>query len=167
MSAIKIDRKITKNLQLGFGFRRVDFFNGNIAASENRFRQHIVGKFGRFNMRLRLDERFSDAGSGIGFRIRPLLRYNVPLNDQGLNLFISHESFILPNTTKWGQRSGYERMRNLVGAAFPIGPDINFDLGYLNQYRLARGTAPAIMEHALALQLTYKLDTKISASPHD
>jgi hypothetical protein len=72
-------------------------------------------------------------------------------------LFVSHESFLLPNGTRWGQRRGYERMRNIVGLALPIARGFAADVGYLNQYRPARGGARAQMDHALNLQLTINL----------
>jgi len=122
---------------------------------------------GRFAGRLRLDERFNPDGSEIGFRIRPLLRYNLPLGPKRLALFVSHESFFLPNSTTWGQRAGYERMRNIVGLAFPIGKAVTADVGYLNQYRFGRGGARAQMDNALNLQLTLNLGTLGVAGLHD
>jgi hypothetical protein len=72
-------------------------------------------------------------------------------------MFVSHEGFYLPNRTDWGQRRGYERMRNLVGFTVPLGKDVNADIGYLNQYRPARRGGQSQMEHALSLQLTVNL----------
>lgn len=157
--------RAARNIELGFGYRRVDFFNGNTAAGEHRLRQHMVATFGPLTTRLRVDERFSSGGPGIGFRIRPLLRFNHQLNDSVV-LFVSHESFLLPNTTRWGQRSGYERFRNIIGATVPIGRHIKADVGYLNQYRFARGSARAQMDHALNFQFTINLEGS-SAPPED
>ncbi|MBB4859907.1 hypothetical protein HNO88_003240 [Novosphingobium chloroacetimidivorans] len=153
-------QKISKSLEFGFGYRHVAFHNGNTNRDEDRFRQQVIGTFGRFSTRLRLDERFHPGGDEIGFRLRPLVRYNHPLNDKGLVLFVSHESFIIPNTTRWGQRRGYERMRNQLGFAVPLSAKANADISYLNQYRLARGGARAQMDHALSLQLTINLAAK-------
>lgn len=146
--------RVADGVELGFGYRKVGFHNGATARNEDRLRQHVVATFGPVSTRLRLDERFHPEGREIGFRIRPLVRYNHRLRPDGLALFVSHESFILPNGTRWGQRRGYERMRNIVGVALPLGPAVAADLGYLNQYRLARGGARAQMDHALNLQLT-------------
>jgi hypothetical protein len=151
-----LGHRAARNIELGFGYRRVDFFNGNTAAGEHRLRQHIVATFGPLTTRLRVDERFSSAGPGIGIRIRPLFRINHRLNDSVV-LFVSHESFLLPNSTRWGQRSGFERVRNIVGATVPIGNHIKADIGYLNQFRFARGNAPSQMEHALNFQFTISL----------
>lgn len=154
-------QKVSRQLELGFGYRHVGFYNGNRNRDEDRFRQQVVGTFGRFSTRLRLDERFHPEGKEVGFRLRPLIRYNLPLGRPlGLKataLFVSHESFFLPNSTRWGQRRGYERMRNWVGVMVPVSSRMSADLSYLNQYRFARGGARAQMDHALSVQLTINL----------
>ncbi len=149
--------QIAKGVELGVGYRRVGYHSANIAPDEDRLRQQIVFNRGRLAGRFRIDERFSTAGSGIGVRIRPLLRYNLPLGRPRLALFASHESFLLPNSTRWGQRSGYERVRNILGVAVPIGKTLNADIGYLNQYRFGRNGARPQMDHALSVQLTVNL----------
>jgi len=155
--------RVAKNVEIGFGYRHVGFHNGNRSADEDRLRQQVVATFGPIFTRFRIDERFHPAGPEVGIRVRPLLRYNRPIG-RGIGLFLSHESFFLPNSTSWGQRAGYERMRNIVGVAFPIGKVLNADLGYLNQYRVARGDARAQMDHAVTLQLTLNFGELIA--PH-
>lgn len=159
--------QIADGVELGFGYRRVSFYNGNSAPDEDRLRQQIVVNRGRVTGRLRLDERFNPLGSEIGFRVRPLLRYNLPLPKTRLTLFASHESFILANSTAWGQRAGYERMRNIAGLSFPLGKGVTADVGYLNQYRLPRGGARAQMDHALNVQMTVNLGKLGVAGLHD
>ena len=149
--------RVAKGIELGFGYRKVGAHNGNTGANEDRLRQHVVWTAGPFTTRLRVDERFNPRGSAVGFRVRPLVRYNHRLGDRGLALFVSHESFILPNSTSWGQRSGYERMRNLAGVTVPFSSAVVADIGYLNQYRFARGGGRAQMDHALSVQLTVNL----------
>jgi hypothetical protein len=58
-------------------------------------------------------------------------------------------------------------MRNIVGLAFPLANAVMADLGYLNQYRFARGGARAQMDNALNLQLTVNLGTLGVAALHD
>ena len=149
--------KVADNVELGFGYRKVGMHNGRPNDAENRIRQHIAATFGPVITRLRVDERFHPQGNEIGFRIRSLIRYNRKLGTKGYALFISHESFIAANTTRWGQRAGYERMRNNVGVMIPFSKSVNGDLGYLNQYRIARNGNRAQMDHALAFQLTISL----------
>ncbi len=159
--------QIAKGIEFGAGYRRVGFHSLNLAADEDRLRQQIVVNRGRFVGRFRLDERLSTVGSGIGLRIRPLFRYNLPLGRPRLALFASHESFLLPNSTRWGQRSGYERMRNILGVALPIGKALNADIGYLNQYRFGRSGARPQTDHALSVQLTVNLGALGVAVLHD
>ncbi len=149
--------KATRNLELGLGYRKVGAHNGNSGTNEDRFRQQVVGTFGAITTRFRIDERFSPVGDEIGFRIRPLVRYNHRLGAGKTALFVSHESFFLPNSTRWGQRSGYERMRNIVGVMVPIGGQMMADIGYLNQFRPGRSGSRAQMDHALNLQLTINI----------
>ena len=159
--------RLAKGIELGFGYRKVGAHNGNTGADEDRLRQQIVGTFGAFTTRFRVDERFNPLGREIGFRIRPLVRYNYRLRPSGLALFASHESFYLPNATKWGQRRGYERMRNIVGLLVPIGRRLSMDVGYLNQFRPGRSGARAQMDHALTLQWTINLNGTVFPGVHD
>lgn len=149
--------KPAEKLEIGMGYRYVDFYNGNTARGEHRLRQHVVASFGPVTTRLRLDERFHPDGNEIGFRLRPLIRYNHRLGAEGLALFASHESFLLLNGTKWGQQAGYERVRNIIGLVVPVARGVSSDIGYLNQYRFARGGARAQIDHALSIQLTINL----------
>ncbi len=144
--------KPSKLVELGFGYRHVSFYNGNTGADEDRLRQHIVLTLGRVTTRLRLDERFHPGGPEIGFRIRPLIRYNLPIGHKH-TVFFSHEDFLLANSTRWGQRAGWERMRNIVGITLPLGSKSNIELGYLNQYRFGRFGARPQMDHALNVQV--------------
>ncbi|MCD2324619.1 DUF2490 domain-containing protein [Sphingomonas sp. IC-56] len=151
-----VSHKLSDHVEIGFGYRHVAGHGGNTADDENRLRQHVVLTFGRVTGRLRVDERFHPDGEEIGFRIRPLIRYNHPVG-KGVKLFASHESFFMANSTGWGQRAGYDRMRNILGVTVPLIKDVSADIGYLNQYRFARGGSQAQMDHALSLQLTLSL----------
>ena len=159
--------KVRKGIELGFGYRKVGAHNGNTGADEDRIRQQVVGTFGPVTTRFRVDERFNPRGPGVGIRIRPLVRYNYKLRPKGWALFVSHESFYLPNSTGWGQRSGYERMRNIVGVVVPIGSRMSADVGYLNQWRPGRSAARAQMDHALTVQLTVNLRGFVFPHLHD
>lgn len=152
-----IGYRASKTIEIGIGYRKVGAHNGNTGANEDRLRQQVVGSFGPIVTRFRVDERFNPRGSAVGIRIRPLVRYNHKIGHKGLALFVSHESFFLPNSTSWGQRSGYERMRNMAGVTLPIGRALSLDVGYLNQYRPGRSDARGEMDHALSLQLTINL----------
>lgn len=149
--------KVAPNVEIGVGYRNVAVQSGTSALTEHRVRQHVLATFGPWFTRFRIDERFHPAGREIGFRIRPLIRYNYLLDRKGLGLFASHESFFLANGTDWGQRRGYERMRNMVGLVLPLSQRMSADVGYMNQYRFRRGAARARMDHGLSMQLTINL----------
>jgi hypothetical protein len=151
--------RVNRHIEIGAGYRNVGVESGSRTFYENRVRQHVLITSGRWFGRFRVDERFHPDGNEIGFRIRPLVRYNLPLNEQGVALFVSHESFYLANSTRWGQRRGYDRMRNLVGLVLPLSQRMSADVGYLNQYRPARSSTRAQMDHALSIQLTVNLAT--------
>jgi hypothetical protein len=148
--------KIADNIEIGFGYRHVGSHGGNTADDEDRLRQHVIATFGRVTTRFRIDERMHPDGPELGIRIRPLVRYNLPVS-KGFALFASHESFFLANSTRWGQRAGYDRMRNVIGVVLPIAKGVSGDLGYLNQYRFARRGGQAQIDHALSFQLTLSL----------
>lgn len=151
-----VSHKLSKHVEIGFGYRHVSGHGGNSADDEDRLRQHVVLTYGRFTSRLRVDERFHPDGDEIGFRIRPLVRYNHPVG-KNTAVFLSHESFFMANSTDWGQRAGYDRMRNIIGVAVPIAEGVSSDIGYLNQYRFARNGGSAQMDHALSVQLSLSL----------
>lgn len=159
--------RVADGIEVGGGYRKVGTHNLNTAANEDRLRQQVVATFGRFTTRFRIDERFNPRGDEVGFRVRPLIRYNHRLNAGGTALFVSHESFWLPNTTAWGQRRGYERMRNIVGIMVRPLADTSLDIGYLNQFRPGRGGQRDQMDHALTLQLTVNLHAQEAAPTHD
>jgi hypothetical protein len=159
--------KASKAVELGFGYRFATMQGAGAGANEHRLRQQVVATFGRLTSRLRIDERFHPGGDEIGFRVRPLIRYNQPLGRTGLVAFASHESFWLPNATAWGQQRGYERMRNIVGLAVPVTRGLAADVGYLNQFRPGRGGSRDRMDHALTVQLTINLSDLTHASVHD
>lgn len=154
-----VSTKVADNVEIGIGYRRVSAHGNSTAADEDRLRQQVVATFGRISTRLRIDERFHPGGDEIGFRIRPLVRYNHPLG-KGVALFVGHESFYLPNSTIWGQRKGYERMRNQIGVTLPLAEGLNTDIAYLNQYRFGKGGARDQMDHVLSLQLTIAIGGK-------
>jgi hypothetical protein len=149
--------KLSDSIELGAGYRKVGAHNGNSGANEDRIRQQVIGTFGPITTRLRLDERFNTRGGEIGFRLRPLVRYNQRIGVKNVALFVSHESFLILNNTSWGQRSGYERMRNIVGAVLKLNRELSADIGYLNQYRLGRAGGRPQMDHAFNVQLTINL----------
>ena len=151
--------KTRGGVELSFGYRHVEEWDhGDREPSEERLRQMVVVPLGGgFNTRLRFEQRFSSAGSEIGFRLRPRLGFETPLNERGLKLVATNEHFFNLNGTAWGQNGGYDRMRNTLGVSIPLGGSLRGEAGYLNQYRFGRNGARDRMDHAATLTLTFNL----------
>jgi hypothetical protein len=151
--------KLAGGVELSFGYRHVaDYDRGVTLPTEERTRQMIMVPLGSgFNARLRAEQRFHSSGGEVGFRLRPRLGYEMPLGEGGLKLFATQEHFINLNTTAWGQRGGYERMRNAVGLSIPLGGRLRAEAGYLNQYRFGRAGKRDQMDHALTLTLNFNV----------
>lgn len=150
---------LSGGIELSAGYRHVEDWNqGARLPNEERLRQMILVPLGSgFNGRLRFEQRFNSSGNEIGFRFRPRLGFETPLNSHGLKLFATQEHFLNLNTTAWGQRGGYERMRNALGLSIPLGGQLRGDIGYLNQYRFGRDGRRNQMDHALTLTLSLNI----------
>lgn len=143
-------------VELSIGYRHVEDWNRGVALpNEERLRQMVLVPLGSgFNGRLRFEQRFNSRGGEIGLRLRPRLGFDTPLGSRGFKLFATQEHFVNLNTTGWGQRGGYERMRNAAGVSFPLGGGLRGEAGYLNQYRFGRDGRRDQMDHVLAFTLS-------------
>lgn len=155
----QIAYKPSPTVEIALGYRHVqDYDHDRVVPNEERLRQMLtIGLGGGFSGRLRLEERFSSAGPGVGVRIRPRLGYSRALNGKGLALFATHEDFLNLNSTDWGVAGGYERMRHTLGLTIPLSHRLKADAGYLNEYRFGRGSARDQMMHAATLTLNIEL----------
>lgn len=156
-----LGRSIGHGIKIAAGYVRVPGYrNGNVTNIEDRLRQQIGADFGKLARgaltgRIRLEERFRNTGTDMGLRLRPLLRWTLPVAPGAKTKFVlQHESFITLNSTDWGQKSGYERMRNFAGITVPLAPKLDAEIGYLNQYSFGRGGARDKMDHVASLGLT-------------
>lgn len=150
---------VAEGIEVAVGYRHVDDYDhGRAKPNEERLRQIVTVTLNRnLAARLRFEQRFQASGTETAFRVRPQLRFTLPVGD-GMSLFATQEHFVNFNETRWGVRSGYERMRNAVGLSVPLSPKIKADLGYLNQYRFGRAGAREQMDHAATFTLTLTLD---------
>lgn len=154
-----ITRALGESVSVQLGYRHVQpFERGDTLANEERLRQVVtVALGGGFSTRLRLEQRFSSAGGAVGVRLRGQLRFEQPLDADGLALFATHESFANLNGTGWGQQAGYERMRHTLGLSIPLSDTIEADAGYLTEYRFGRDGDRDRILHAAALTLNLDL----------
>jgi hypothetical protein len=152
-------RKLTGGVELSFGYRHVaDYDHGVALPNEERLRQMVLVPLGSgFGLRLRSEQRFHSSGGPVGFRLRPRIGYETRLGEGGLKLFATQEHFLNLNTTVWGQRGGYERMRNAVGVSIPLGGKLRGEVGYLNQYRFGRDGRRDTMDHAATFTLNFNV----------
>ena len=146
-------------IELSFGYRHVEDWNAaGRLPNEERFRQMVLVPLGGgFAGRLRFEQRFNSSGGEVGFRLRPRLGYDTALDSHGLHLFATSEHFLNVNSTAWGARSGYERMRNAVGVAIPLGGRLRGEIGYLNQYRFGRNVGRDQMDHVATFTLSFNV----------
>ena len=146
-------------IELSLGYRHVEDWNQGVRlANEERLREMVLVPLGAgFTGRLRFEQRFNSGGSEIGFRLRPRLGFETPLNGHGLRLYATQEHFLNLNSTAWGVRGGYERMRNAIGVSISLGGRLRGEIGYLNQYRFGRGGARDQMDHVATFTLSFNV----------
>ncbi|WP_114228960.1 MULTISPECIES: DUF2490 domain-containing protein [Sphingomonas] len=131
---------------------------GNFTILERRAREQVtvdklatLGK-GSFTGRLRAEQRWRDGLSGTGWRLRPFLRYSVPVAGK-VKLVLSDEPFINLSTTSFQKQKGFERMRNFAGLSIPLSSKLSLEAGYLNQYFFNRNR-PDESDHVASLTLS-------------
>jgi hypothetical protein len=97
----------------------------------------MLGK-GKLNGRVRLEQRWRDGVDGTGWRLRPYLKYSVPIAGKtALNL--SSEPFFNLNSTTFQRQSGLDRVRNLITVSTPLTSKLTGEAGYMNQHGFVRG----------------------------
>lgn len=154
--------RIAKNVTLWGGYvHDPQYSSGDFTAMERRAREQVTidsfAKIGRGKLsgRMRLEQRWRDHVSGTGWRLRPYLKYSVPLRGKtALNL--SSEPFFNLNTTSFQKESGLDRVRNLVTVSTPLTKVLTGELGYMNQHgfvRHAPDTSDNILYFAMSLSL--------------
>ena len=157
-----VAHEISKGVTLGGGYVRVvNYSRGKVTRTEDRFRVQLglSGNAGPFKLsgRMRLEHRSRSDGDDTGYRLRPQIKASLPLGKSDFSLVGSHESLIALNDTDWGEKAGYDRMRNMVGVNWKASKLLSIEGGYLNQYRFARGNSRDTMDHALAVTVGLSL----------
>ena len=137
------------------------YSGGDFTVMEHRAREQVTfdgfAKLGtgKFNGRIRMEERWRHNVDGTGWRFRPYLKYSLPIAGKtALNL--STEPFFNLNATPFQKQSGLDRIRNLVTVSTPLTKTVSGELGYMNQHGFVRGgpdTSDNIAYVGLALSL--------------
>lgn len=131
--------------------------------AEHRFAQSIsipiTSNFagGSLDSRLQIEEIFATDGNDLGIRIRPRLRWTLPLvKSKRLSLQITDEMLLAANDTDWGQRAGFQANRFLTGIKVDISKKWTLTPAYTWQL-VKRNNAPDRNDHILWLTIDHRL----------
>lgn len=154
--------KLNKIITLWAGYtHNPQYSDGDFTVMERRAREQVtfdgfamLGK-GKLSGRLRFEQRWREHVEGTGWRLRPYVKYSLPLKGKtALNL--SNESFFNLNTTTFQRKNGLDRMRNLISVSTPLTKALTGEAGYMNQHGFVKNgpdTSDNIAYFALALNL--------------
>jgi hypothetical protein len=137
------------------------YSSGDFTVMEHRAREQVTfdgfAKLGtgKLNGRIRFEQRWREHVDGTGWRLRPYLKFSLPIAGKtALNL--STEPFFNVNTTPFQRRTGLDRVRNLVTVSTPLTKALSGELGYMNQHGFVKGgpdTSDNVAYFGLALSL--------------
>jgi hypothetical protein len=164
--------EIESNTLLGYRLNKVvtlwagythdpQYAGGDFTIMEHRAREQVtfdnVAKLGpgKLSARIRMEQRWRDRLDGTGWRLRPYLKYSLPIAGK-VALNLSSEPFFDLNTTIFQKKSGFDRVRNLVTLSAPLSKKLTGEIGYMNQHGFVRGgpdTSDNIAYFAVALSL--------------
>lgn len=134
---------------------------GHFTVMEHRAREQITfdnfAKLGpgKLSARMRAEQRWRRGQDGTGWRLRPYLKYSMPLAGK-VALNLSNETFVNLDTTSFQARTGVDRMRNLLSISGPLTKKVSGEFGYMNQHGFVRhgpDTSDNIAYFALGLSL--------------
>jgi hypothetical protein len=134
--------RLNKSVTVWAGYTHdPQYAGGDFTIMERRAREQVtfdnfaeVGK-GKLSGRLRFEQRWREGREGTGWRVRPYIKYALPLVKSGAtNLNVTSEPFINLNTTSFQVKEGLDRVRNLVAVSTKLNKKITVEAGYLNQH---------------------------------
>lgn len=154
--------KLTPNVTIAAGYTHdPQYAGGDFTVLERRAREQIsVDNFaevgpGKLSGRMRFEQRWRKGIDGTGWRVRPYLKYAMPLVGK-TGLVLSNETFVNLNSNSFQAQRGFERMRNLAAINVPLSKSVNAEVGYLNQYFFVRN-GPDNMDHVASVMLNFSL----------
>lgn len=159
-----IGYKLNKVVTLWAGYTHdPQYASGDFTVMERRAREQVtfdnfaqIGT-GKLTGRIRVEQRWRKGLDGTGWRVRPYLKYTLPLKRGGRTaLVLSTEPFVNLNRTAFARTRGLDRVRSLVGISTPINKVIAVELGYLNQHTFVRD-GPDNDDHVASLSLSLAL----------
>ena len=164
--------EIESNTMLGYKLDKVvtlwagythdpQYSGGDFTVLEHRVREQVsFDGFaeldgGKLSARVRMEQRWRDGVSGTAWRVRPYVKWSVPVKGK-VALNLSNEMFVNLNRTPFQARTGIERMRNLATFSAPLTKTLTGEAGYMNQHGFVRNgpdTSDNIAYFALSLSL--------------
>jgi hypothetical protein len=112
---------------------------------------------GRFNGRMRVEQRWRSGLGGTGWRVRPYLKYSLPFHKGGKTaLVLSTEPFFDLSTTIFQRTRGLDRVRSFIGISTPLAKTLTVEAGYLNQHIFVR-SGPDNDDHVASVALNLSL----------
>ena len=156
--------RLNKSVTLWGGYTHdPQYSRGHFTVMEQRLREQVtfdnVAKLGpgKLSFRMRMEQRWRDNVAGTGWRLRPYVKYSLPLaKGSKTSLVLSSEPFINLNTAPFQKQGGLERVRNLIAISTPLSKRITAEIGYLNQHGFVRG-GPDTSDHAVSISLSLNL----------
>jgi hypothetical protein len=134
--------RLTKTVTVWAGYTHdPQYSGGDFTVMEHRAREQVTFdnlarlRGGRLSGRLRVEQRWREGLDGTGWRLRPFVKYALPLRKGGRTAFVvSTEPFFNLNTTSFQRTSGFDRIRTFIGLSMPLDKNLSADVGYLNQH---------------------------------
>ncbi|HXG98798.1 MAG TPA: DUF2490 domain-containing protein [Sphingomicrobium sp.] len=156
--------KFGKSITVAAGYvHNPQYSEGDFSVLERRAREQVtfdnVAAFagGKLSARIRAEQRWRENADGVGWRLRPYLKYSLPFNKGSkTSLTLSNETFVNLNTTGFQRTEGFDRMRNLIAVNTSLAKSLSVEAGYLNQYGFVRDGDDTI-DHVASLALSLSL----------
>ena len=139
------------------------YSGGSFTVMEHRIREQVVFDnvvklgSGKLSFRLRGEERWRTNIAGTGWRVRPYVKYALPLaKGSRTALVLSAEPWFNLKTTPFQKQSVLDRIRSLIAISTPISKKLSAEIGYLNQHGFVRG-GPDTSDHVASFSLSLSL----------
>lgn len=136
--------KVASDVTLAAGYvHNPQYSDGDFSVLERRAREQVtidnlvkIGA-GKLGARLRMEQRWRENADGTGWRMRPYLKYSIPMRGK-TSLTLSSEVFVNLNSTSFQRQDGLDRVRNLIAINTPLLKNVTIEAGYLNQHGFVR-----------------------------
>ena len=163
-SVTMLGYRLAKDVTLAAGYvHNPQYAGGDFTVMEHRAREQVtfdnVAKIGsgKLSARMRLEQRWREHIDGTGWRMRPYVKFSLPLaRGSKTSLVLSSETFVNLNTTPFQKQGGLDRMRSFIGINTPITKAVSAEFGYLNQHGFVRGGEDT-SDHVASVSLSLSL----------